>query len=63
MPFVVDAGVVAGEGQVLDPAVAHRVEQAFGNAAQAEAAAAISMPSRSSPSSAAGNNLFTCLIR
>jgi hypothetical protein len=35
----VDAGVVAGESQVLDPAVTHRIEQPLWQAAQAETAA------------------------
>ena len=37
--FIVDSGIVAGEGQVLDARIADRDQQAFGNAAQAEAPA------------------------
>src|SRR5690606_37795715 len=36
--LVVDPGVVAREREILDPARLDRVDQAFGNAAQAEAA-------------------------
>ncbi len=35
--FIVDPGIVAGEGQAGDAAVANGIEQTFGNAAQAEA--------------------------
>jgi len=35
---VVGPGIVGDDGQVLDPAVAHRLDQRRGNAAQAEAA-------------------------
>jgi uncharacterized membrane protein YgcG len=45
----VDAGVVGDDGQVLDAAVAQRVDQRLGDAAQAEAAdgqqlAVVTMP-------------------
>ena len=38
-PFIIDPGIVAGEGEVLNPAVANRVEQSFGDAAKAETSA------------------------
>src|SRR3546814_14917647 len=39
-PLAVDAGVVARDGEVLDPRIADRVDQPLGNAAQAETARA-----------------------
>lgn len=36
-PFVVDPGIVAGESQACDAAVANGIKQAFGNAAKAKA--------------------------
>jgi hypothetical protein len=46
----VDTGVVGDDGQVFDAAVAQRVDQRFGNAAQAEAADASNWPSLTMPS-------------
>src|SRR3546814_6066859 len=37
-PLAVDAGVVARDGEVLDPRIADRVDQPLGTAAQAETA-------------------------
>jgi hypothetical protein len=53
MPSLSIPALLLANGQVLHPAGLDRVEQPLGNAAQAEPAAAISMPSWSSPSSAA----------
>ena len=39
-PLAVDSGIVAGDGQVLDARCLDRVDQPFGDAAQAEAARA-----------------------
>jgi hypothetical protein len=45
----VDAGVVGDHGQVLHAAVAQRVDQRLGDAAQAEAADGQQLPSRTMP--------------
>jgi hypothetical protein len=37
-PFIVDPGIVRGDGEVLDPARLDRVDQPLGDSAQAEAA-------------------------
>src|SRR5690606_28534540 len=38
--FIVDAGIVGGDGEILDPARLDRVDQPFGDTAQAEPACA-----------------------
>jgi hypothetical protein len=51
-PEAVHPAVVRGDGEVLHPAVHQRVDEVLGNAAEAEAPAAIVIPSKRSPSSA-----------